>query len=174
VYVTMADKLISSVPGAEIETKTEAKILLEFIKNNWALVDTAASTVDFGAHPSRTKKAITINCYRIYSNMYKESVGGQVYGFSVPVAIDVYVRDIRAEGLRDEPAPKLVTIDNYLREFILVNRLSLRNKGVNNITIERIEYPDEPAPTAGSEAQRVWYHLVVTARMYYNMFRVPV
>lgn len=170
----MVDKLISSIPGSEIESKTEAKILLNSIKDNWALTGTAASTVDFGAHPSRSKKAITINCYRIYSSMHHENVGGQVYGFNVPVAIDVYVRDIKAEGLRDEPAPKLVAIDNYLREFILVNRLSLRNKGVSSMTIDRIEYPDEPAPTSGGEAQRVWYHLVVTVRMYYNMFRVPV
>lgn len=168
----MADKLISSVPGSDIETKTEAKILLDYIKNNWTLTGTTASTIDFGAHPSRSKKAITINCYRIFSSIYDENVGGQVYGFDVPVAIDVYVRDIKAEGLKDEPAPKLVAIDNYLRQFISVNRLGLRNKGINNMMISRIEYPDEPSKSITGE-QTVWYHLVTQVRLYYNMFRVP-
>ena len=132
----------------------------------------AAGKIDWGAHPSRTTKGITINCYRIFSNIYDKDVGSHVYYFDVPVAIDIYLRDIKAEGQKNEPSPKLVKIENYLRELILTNRMSLRSKGINNIMITNSQYPGEPAPE-GAEQQKVWYHLVTEVRLRYHMFRVP-
>jgi hypothetical protein len=169
------EKLQSGLSPGEptgIEVRTEAKILQDFIKENWNLPGIDVSTVDWGAHPSRTTKAITLNCYRIISNIYDKDVGSHAYYFDVPVAVDVYVRSAPNRGRKDtveQPEPKIVQIDNYLREFINVNRCGLRSKGVNNIMLGRIEYPDEPADT-----QNIWYHLVSTVRMYFHMFRVPV
>lgn len=168
------EKLVSGVaPGSEIETGSERNILLDFIRNNWTLDgEFATEKIGWGAHPSRTTKGITLNVYRIYSGIKDKNVGSSVYYFNVPVAIDVYVRDIKAEGQRNEPSPKLITIENYLRELILTNRLGLRSKGINNIMLESPVYPEEPAPE-GSELQRVWYHLVMQCRLYYHMFRIP-
>jgi hypothetical protein len=171
------EKLQAGTAGSEIETGTEKAILLSFIKENWAM-DTingpgfASTNIDWGAHPSRTTKGITINCYRIISNIRDKDVGSHVYYFNVPVAIDIYLRDIKAEGQKDEPSPKLILIENYLRELLLTNRTTLRSKGINNIMLEGPVYPQEPAP-AGSELQKVWYHLVMQVRMIYHMFRVP-
>lgn len=169
------EKLISGIsPGSEIETGSERNILLDFIKNNWNMSgEFATEKIGWGAHPSRTTKAITLNVYRVTSNIRDKNVGSSCYYFNVPLAIDVYARDIKAEGLKDEPSPKLIQIENYLRELILTNRIGLRNKGINNIMLESPVYPEEPAPE-GAELQRVWYHLVMHCRLIYHMFRVPV
>ena len=174
----MPDKLVSGTPGSQIETGSEKTILLDFIKENW-IMDVVngpafeSANIDWGAHPSRTTKGITINCYRIFSNIRDKDVSSHVYYFDVPVAIDVYLRDVKAEGQRNEPSPKLILIENYLREFILTNRITLRSKGINNIMLSNVTYPEEPAPE-GSEIQRVWYHMVAEVRMYYHMFRIPI
>lgn len=171
----MAEKLVSGLApdvADGVEQSSEASILSKFIKNNWSLASIPASSIDWQAHPSRTTKAITLNCYRIISNIYDKDVGSHAFYFDVPVAVDVYVRSAPNRGKKDtveQPEPKIVQIDNYLREFISVNRCGLRNKGVNNIMISRIQYPDEPA-----ETQSVYYHLVTTVRMSYHMFRIPV
>lgn len=169
------EKLVSglapNVPG-NIEQRTEAKILQDYIKNNWSLASIDVSHIDFGAHPSRTTKAITLNCYRIISNIYEHDIGSHTFKFDVPVAIDVYVREAPIRGRKDsieQPSPKLVAIDNYLRQFVLTCMRGLRDKGINSIMTGRIEYPDEP-----SDTQNVWFHLVHTVRMTYHMFRVPV
>lgn len=172
----MADKLVSGIaPGSEIETGSERNILLDFIRDNWAMEGSefASERIGWGAHPSRTTKGITLNVYRIFSNISDKNVGSNCYYFNVPLAIDVYLRDIKAEGLRNEPSPKLIQIENYLREFILTNRIALRSKGINNIMLENPTYPEEPAPE-GSETQRIWYHLVMQCRLFYHMFRIPV
>lgn len=168
------DKLISGIaPGGEIETGSERNILLDFIRDNWDMSgEFATENIGWGAHPSRTTKAITLNVYRIISSIRDKNVGSNCYYFNVPLAIDVYVRDIKAEGQRNEPSPKLIEIENYLREFILTNRITLRSKGINNIMLENPVYPEEPAPE-GSEYQKVWYHLVMNVRLLYHMFRVP-
>ncbi len=163
------EKLQASTPGAAIETDSEKNILQEFIKSNWTMTgEFAIDKVDWGAHPSRTTKAITINVYRVFSGIRDKNVGSSVYYFNVPLAVDIYVRDVKAEGLRTEPSPKLIQIENYLREFILTNRTGLRSKGINNIMLEDSAYPEEP-----EESQRVWWHLVMRVRFLYHMFRVP-
>lgn len=168
------EKLVSgNTPGLEIETGSERNILLDFIKNNWTMTgEFATEKIDWGAHPSRTTKGITLNVYRIFSSIRDKNVGSSVYYFNVPLAIDVYARDIKAEGLKNEPSPKLIEIENFLRELILTNRIALRNKGINNIMLENPVYPEEPAPE-GAEMQRVWYHLVMRCRVLYHMFRIP-
>lgn len=174
----MSEKLSSGLaPGVAdgVEGRNEARILLDFIKNNWTLTDNLATDkVDWAGHPSRTIKAITINCYRIFSNVYDKDVGSHAYYFDVPVAVDVYVRDAPARGKKDDvdqPSPKLVQIDNYLRQFILVNRIGLRDKGVNNIMLSRVRYPDEPPDATGGDL--VWKHMLAEVRLSYHMFRVP-
>lgn len=166
------EKLQSGTPGSEVETNTEAKILLAFIKNNWDLSGVPAIRIDFGAHPTRTTKDTTLNTYRIISNIYDADVGSHVYRFDVPVAVDVYVRDAKAVGLRNNPSPRLVSIETYLRNFFSVNRLGLRDKGINNISLSAVRYPQEPSDEY--TGQSVWYHMIMTVRMYFHMFRVPV
>lgn len=161
------EQLVGSPSASDIETKTESKILLDFIKANWTMDGTAVSSIDFGAHPSRTTKGRTINCYRIFSNVRDDNVGATVYAFDVPVALDVYVRDVKAAGMKDVPAPKLVAIVSYLRDFVSANRIALRDKGINNMMMTRIEYPDEPADSA-------WHHAVLQVRIYYHKFKVTI
>jgi hypothetical protein len=166
------EKLQSGYPGTEIETNTEAKILLAFIKDNWDLNSVPVAKIDFGAHPTRTNRDNTLNTYRVISNIYDADVGAHVYKFDVPVAIDVYVRDAKSIGLRNNPSPRLVNIETYLRNFIAVNPLGLRSKGVNNMMLTTVRYVEEPRDEISS--QNVWYHLVMIVRMYFHMFRVPI
>lgn len=167
----MSEKLVSGYPGSEIETNTEAKILLAFIKESWNLASIPAIRIDFGAHPTRTVKDTTLNTYRIISNIYDADVGSHVYKYDVPVAIDVYARDAKAVGKRDNPSPRIVAIEVYLRDLISTNRTTLRSKGINNMMVTSVRYPDEPRDE--SAQQSVWYHLIVTCRMYFHFFRVP-
>lgn len=172
----MAERLQSGIaPGSEIETDAEKTILLDFIRDNWSMTDVGFTSdrIDWGAHPSRTTKGITLNCYRIFGNIRNKDVSSHCYYFDVPLAIDVYLRDAKAEGSKDEPSPNLIKIENYLREFILVNRMTLRSKGVNNIMLDNAVYPADRGG-AESDQQKVWYHLVMQVRMVYHMFRIPV
>lgn len=172
--MSAGEKLQSGTPGSQIETDSEKNILEDFIKSNWTMTgEFAIDKVDWGAHPSRTTKGITIKCYRILSNIRARDISSHVYYFDVPVAIDVYVRDTKAEGQKNEPSPKLIQIENYLRELLLTNRISLRSKGINNIMLTSMTHPEEPSPE-GSELQRVWYHLVCEVRVQYHFFRVPI
>lgn len=166
------EKLQASPPGSEIETNTESKILLAFIKNSWDLASVPAIRIDFGAHPTRTVKDTTLNTYRIISNIYDRTVGSQAYKYDVPVAIDVYVRDAKAVGKRDNPSPRIVSMEIYLTNLIQVNRVALRDKGINHMEVTGIRYLAEPTDEAAS--QSVWYHLLITVRMIYYLFRVPV
>lgn len=172
----MSERLQSGIaPGSDIETDAEKKILLDFIRDNWNMIgdEFASSRIDWGGHPSRTTKGITLNCYRIFSNVRNKNISSHCYYFDVPVAIDVFLRDIKAEGMKNEPSPKLVQMETYLREFILVNRITLRSKGINNIMLTSATYP---ADRGGEELndQKVWFHLVMEVRLIYHMFRVPV
>jgi hypothetical protein len=175
----MTEKLISGLgSGLEIEVNTASTILLEFIKNGWpATVEVnpnpilpLKASVDFGATPDRTSKGVTLTTYVIFSNIYNSDVGSRVFGFDIPVAIDIFVRDITAASKRIEP-PVLVAIETYLRDYITTNRLALRNKGINNMNVSSVEAIPEPP---SDENDVTWFHMVVTVRMYYHMTRATV
>lgn len=167
----MSEKLVAGLgEGLEIETNSESAILLNFIRDNWDLDGLAASKVGFGSYPDRTKLPVTLRTYRIYSNIRDADVGSKTYRFDVPVAIDIYVRDVTASAQRREPNV-LISIETYLRQFISTNRLGLRDKGINNIQLVTAEYLNEPVSSTKDE---VYYHLVMTVRMYYHMQRVPI
>jgi hypothetical protein len=167
----MVDKLISGFgEGKEIEVNTSSAILQQFIKDNWNLLDPDTTEIDWGGSPDRTVKPITIRTYTILSNILNADIGSNFFAFEVPVAIDVFVRDIKAMAERREPT-KIVAIETYLRDFISTNRLALRDKGINHMHIGTVNFVDEPAD---DEQDEVWYHLVVEVRMYFHMNRVPV
>lgn len=167
----MTDKLVSGFgEGKEIEVNTSSRILQDYIRDNWTLANPAINEIDVGATPDRTIKPITLRTYTVFSNIVNADIGSNFFAFDVPVAIDVYVRDIKAMGERREPT-KLVAIETYLRDFISTNRLGLRSKGINHMHVGTITYVEEPPD---DEQDEVWYHLVVEVRMYFHMNRVPV
>lgn len=170
----MTEKLVSGFgEGEEIETQTESELLLAYLKNNWPtetpyLVNLPInSNIDFGTSPDRTNKSVTLNVYRIFSNVIDKDIGSYTYMFDVPVAIDVFVRDITAQAQRREPTA-LVAIEMFLRDFIANNRLGMRDKGINNMRLIGSEYIEEPIDDGNDT---VWYHLVVTVRIYYHMHK---
>ena len=171
----MSEELKSGLgPGLDIEQDSASKILQDYIKLNWPTVQTnpdlpLQDKIDFGAWPDRTNKTITLRCYRVVTNVYDQDVGSHMYAFDIPVAVDIYLRDIKAPGLRQESL-RLIAIETYLRDFTILNRLGLRDKGVDHIDLVNSEVIPEPL----NETSEVWFHLVVTIRMYYWMNRVPV
>jgi len=172
----MSEKLESGLgAGLDIEQDSASKILQDYIKDNWP--DTVQSNpdlpvkdrIDFGAWPDRTNKTITLRCYRVVTNVYDQDVGSHMYHFDIPVAVDIYLRDLKAIGARQESV-RMIAIENYLRDFITLGRLALRDKGVDHIDLVNSEVIPEPP----DQISEVWFHLVVTVRMYYWMNRVPV
>lgn len=170
----MVDKLVAALgEGEEIETQTETQLLLDFIKQNWPISNPyitglpVKSDIDFGASPDRTSKSITISTYRIFSNVIDKDIGSYTYMFNIPIAIDIFVRDVTAQSERREPT-KLTLIESYIRDFITGNRLGLRNKGINNMRLDNVEYVEEPPD---DEKGNVWFHLVVSVRIFYHMHR---
>ena len=173
----MSEKLQSGFgAGLEIETNTSSRILQNYIEDNWPTSVGSnpnlplKADIDFGAMPDRTRLPITIRTYTIFSNILNADIGSNFFAFDVPVAIDIFVRDLKASAERREPT-QLVAMETYLRDFISTNRLGLRGKGINNMGISSIDYIQEPPD---DEQDVVWYHLVVTVRMYYHMNKVPV
>lgn len=168
-------KLESSLgSGLEIENNTSARILQDYIEANWPTTTPSnpnlpvKSDIDFGASPDRTTKQVTLRTYTVFQNMVSADIGVNYFAFDVPVAIDVFVRDVKASANRREPT-KLVAIETYLRDYISTNRLGLRNKGINNMNVRTADYIQEPPD---DEEDVVWYHLVVEVRMYYHMRQV--
>lgn len=165
----MSEKLQSGFgPGLEIETNTESRILQNFIEDNWDLDSVPVEKADFGSTPDRTKLPITLRVYRIFSNVRNADIGSNFFDFDVPVAIDVFVRDLSAHAQRREPT-LLVDIDTYLRQFISTNRLGLRSKGINHMNVESSDFIQEKGD---DEKDQVWFHLVVQVRMFYHMNKV--
>lgn len=173
----MSEKLEAGLgSGLEIETNTSSRILQDFIELGWPASTLPnypnlplSSEVDFGAMPDRTIRGVTLRTYITYENVRAADIGSQFFSFDVPVSVDVFVRDVKASAERREPTA-LVAIDTYLRDYISTNRLALRSKGINNMMVSDINYISEPPD---DEQDVVWYHLVVTVRMYYHMRRVP-
>jgi hypothetical protein len=161
-------------PGLEIETNSSSDILRDYIEANWPTTVGSnpnlplKSSIDFGGSPDRTTKIITLKTYTIFSNIVNADIGGSFFSFDVPVAIDIFVRDTKASAERREPQ-SLVAIETYLRDFISTNRLGLRSKGINNMMVSTTDYIEEKPD---NEQDVVWYHLVVTVRIYYHMRRV--
>lgn len=124
------------------------------------------SDIDFGATPDRTNKAITLKCTTLESEIRKESVGGHSYEFIVPVSIDVYQRMREILGSRGEPH-NLVEIEKSLVNHFAINRLSLRDDGVNNIKIRSVQ-------TFLDAVHEEWYHLQMIVDMHYQMSRLLV
>lgn len=166
----MVIKLTSSFgTGSEIETKTPSLILQEYIQNNWPVLPAdpllpKKADIDFGAHPNRTNRSTTL---RVYPVIYMENMllGGQDYQYRVPLSIDIYLRDGDAESERREPT-SLVKIQLYLREFLSINRLGLRNKGINNMVVTEVN-PLGKDPDV--ESGQNWWHTVVTVVANYWM-----
>lgn len=166
------EELISSPPSAEIETNTEAKILLAWLKANWDLTGVPSIRIDWNGHPSRTVKDTTVNVYRIISNVYDKTVGSHAYKYDVPVIVDVYVRDAKAVGLRDTPSPRIVKMEIYIMNLINVNRKALQSKGIKDMVATSVRYVDEPQDQTSGRS--VWFHMQIQVRMVYYLFRVPV
>lgn len=173
----MSYKLVSGFgEGMEIETNTSSAILLKYIEDNWPTVPTSnvnlpiKSNIDFGAMPDRSNKPITIKTYIVFSNIVNADIGANFFGFDVPVSIDVFVRDLSASSQRREPT-QLVAIESYLRDFISTNMLGLRDKGINNMHISTVDYVESPP---SDEQDVVWWHLVITCRIYYTMNKIPI
>lgn len=173
----MSEKLQSGFgSGMEVETNTASAILLDYIEDNWPTTVGSnpnlplKQSIDWGANPERARLPITLKTYTVFSNIRNADIGGNFFVFDVPVSIDIYARDISASAQRREPTA-LVAIESYLRNFISTNMLSLRDKGVNNMGISTIDYIEE---SPNDEQDVVWFHLVVTVRMYYSMNRVPI
>lgn len=170
----MSENLIAGLgPGLDIETNTESMILLKFIEDNWTMVNPAAANVDFGAHPSRTTKDVTLNCYR-RSTIIRDLVIGQTsYRFNVMVGIDVYSREVQTPGMKDIP-PRLMAIETYLRELIALNKLNLRDKGIKSIHLAMVENPPEPGEGKARTGRggMKWFHSVVSVQCIYSMFAV--
>lgn len=167
----MSEKLISGFgSGKEIESNSSSRILQDYIKNSWSSVDVLATDIDFGASPDRTNKAITLLVTRTIDHVTTKDIGSHMFGYEVPMSVDVWVRDTSAQAQRREPT-RLVQIDTYLRDFISTNQIGLRSKGINYMEHEgSMIVPDQPS----DEKDTGWYHLVVGVRLYYTMNRVPV
>ena len=158
----------SAGTGLEIEDNTPSRILQDFIRDNWTNDTIPISDVDFGSIPDRTTKVLTVRVYPII-DFQRPDIGSTYFSFEVPVAIDVWCRDVSAQAERREPT-LLVNMNTYLRDFISTNRLGLRSKGINNMTLEESRIiPDDP----DDEQDTVWFHLVVQVRMKYYMKKVP-
>ena len=161
-------------PGLEIEYNTSSRILQDYIELNWPETTSASyptlpikSGIDWGATPDRTRLPVTLRTYTVFSNMVNADIGGNFFSFDIPVAIDIYVRDLNASAERREPTV-LVAIRGYLIDFISTNRLGLRGKGINYMEISNVELVEDKQE---DEEDVVWYHLVVTTRMYYKMYK---
>lgn len=162
-------------PGTEIATKTEYDILLDWIEANWTLADPNNERVDFGAHPTRTTKDFTLDCWRRASNIISKNVGSGAFRFESIIAVDVYVRDVGAAG-KKKTSTKMTTIETFLRGLILTNQTTLRTKGINHMMLMMMENPQEPVSlnAGGRSSGRVWYHMVASVRMTWNMFSMPI
>lgn len=165
----MTIKLTSSFGvGSDIETETPSRILQTYIASNWPAASVnglpAKANIDFGAFPNRTNKAITLRTYPIIY-MERMLLGGQDYQYRVPVAIDIFLRDNTAEAQRREPT-SLVKMQQYIQEFLKVNRLGLRSKGINNMSITEVN-PLGRDPD--NEGDQTWWHLVMNVVLNYWM-----
>lgn len=161
--------------GLEIETNTESRILQDWIEIGWPTSSPAEypglpakADVDFGAYQERIVKPVTLRTYTVFSNIIEIDIGHNMIKYNVPVAVDVYVRDIKASAERREPT-KLVAIETYIRDYISTNRLGLRSKGIHNIELDDITRVEEPPD---DEEDVVWYHTVFQVRMHWHMNRL--
>lgn len=161
----MVEKLVSPFGnGLDIETKTAARILQEFLLANWDNTTITASQIAFGAWPDRNQgKSITLRCYNIISNEDFAALGGTTYKYNIPVAIDIFTRDPSAMAQAKEPS-SLVTLDNYIRNFIVKHRVGLTGKGIDYIIRENSQL----VPVGESEDD--WFHLVIQVRMVYYLY----
>jgi hypothetical protein len=127
-----------------------------------------ADKVDFGTTPQRTKKAITLRCSTPNTDVREQGLSGLTNKFEQRVIVDIYARDIKAEGIRQgrEPAD-LVAIEKYLVDFLAINRLALKDEGIQYMQVVNSQTFAEIA--GGEEKQQVWYHTRVTVILHYWM-----
>lgn len=172
----MSEKLVPALgAGLEIETNTESAILRSFLEDNWPATVLGGypnlplkTEIDWQADPNRIIKPIIIRTYTVFSNIVEKDIGANIFSYNCPIAIDIYVRDLKASSERRDPT-MLVAIETYIRDLISTNRLALRSKGIHSMEIDQITYVDEPPD---DEEDVVWYHLVVQVRMHWHMNRV--
>lgn len=127
-----------------------------------------ASKIDFGATPNRTKKGITLRCSSPVTEVEEEDITGLVFKFEQRVVIDVYVRDIKGEGKRLGREPDdLVAIEKYLVDFLAINRLALKDEGIQYMEVLNTQTLAEIP--GGEENQQLWYHMIVTLVLHYWM-----
>ena len=161
-------------PGLEIEYNTSSRILQNYLEANWPSTTLPtyptlplSNQIDWGAVPDRTRLPIVLRTYTVFQNVTTADIGANFFSFDVPVAIDIYVRDLTASAERREPTA-LIAIRTYLIDLISTNKLGLRGKGINYIELANIEYPENDQ---ADEQDEVWFHAVITVRMYYKMYK---
>lgn len=122
--------------------------------------------IDYGGFPDRTNKNITLRVIYRETNIDNniDAVGNTV-DFQVPADIEVYVRDSTAVGLRIEP-PKLVELEKYIVEYIVTNKYSLQNEGINSMKILNTQKRQVDETEFGLSN---WYKLTVSVLLHYWM-----
>ena len=126
--------------------------------------------VDYGGAPDRTDKDITLRViYRRYRINNDIDATGNVIDFQVPVEVEVFVRDNDARGERIEP-PKLIQLEKYITQYIISNKYSLQDEGINDMKILNTE---KRAVDKSEWNMSSWWKLTVNVLLHYWMKYSP-
>lgn len=124
--------------------------------------------IDVGATPVRTNKRIAIKVRTIQKFEDNDIViGGRFIEIKGIVAIDIYVRDIKAVAEAREPTD-IIELEKYIVNFITTNKLAFQDEGISHVTIRNVTTPilmDE-WPTKG-KGDTVWFRETIFMDMYY-------
>lgn len=121
--------------------------------------------IDFGAiGPDRTNKIITCNTIPLEPEI-KDDGTGNVFDYSAPVRIEVFVRDNKARPQRREPQ-QLVKLEKDITEFLMLNRFGLQNEGISHIMIKDSQIREVDESEYGLSN---WWKLTINVLMQYRL-----
>lgn len=126
--------------------------------------------IDYGAvGPDRTNKIMTLRCIPLEQEI-KDDGQGATFDYTAPVRIEVYCRDIKASGKRQEPQ-QLIRMEKKLMDFLNINKFALMDDGISHITVRntRIREVDKSEYELSN-----WYLLEITVDLQYRLKAVAI
>jgi hypothetical protein len=104
--------IIVTSPYTDDETRDKevAKIIEEYIENQWAVTGVASSEVAFGKFGDellQTGKDITLRAYSIFEDLRRMTVNGSRWVYTETIVIDIYVLNNEDNSARDQRATKI-------------------------------------------------------------------
>lgn len=134
-------------PGTQLELKKTAKIIEDYIKDNWTFSGVDADKIGFGKWGSQMMKGkgnkITLKVYPASDKSIKIiDVGSFLWQHEQLFTIDLWMRSVRINAREDDNT--LFQIATYVENFFAENPTRMRSLGISEVVPEVSQsVPDE-------------------------------